>query len=242
MSMASVAEPKPRLQQIDPLTAARMSGAEREGNHYREGRCFNCGHKALKIQRGDDGRTMLWCYRCNDFDAIAAVLRGMGYSTTDQRFEPRRPSKAKIAVNASWETSPAIEALTKTEMRVDAIIAAVRPNSDGLRLITVREIQARMASPRLVKNALRVLKAIGRWKAAKVKFVAPGGRLFIRSGYQEGNWRDRYNPFVDDPEGKYAAWEAKDDARKARHYRLRDVGVRPTQGRTGKTPTTGCAV
>jgi hypothetical protein len=210
---------KTQLQFLAPHVGARMTGAQRSNNCYREGKCPSCGRKAFKVWRGDT-RTMVWCFCCQDNGAIFAALRQLGYTTIpDWRPRARRPGvKFDPRNNGEWERSPSFGALTRSEIEIDLIIKAVVPDEDGLRLITKREIEERVVSPHLVKNALRVLKAVFRWEAVKVPFIGPGGRIFYRNGYREGQWKDRFLGYFDDPDEPYL--EAKQAAKDARHYRL----------------------
>jgi hypothetical protein len=102
----------------------RMTKAHPEGNHFREGKCPNCGHHALKISRGDDGRTLVWCYCCRDKDAIVAALRKLGYTTTPN-WRPGAPKRrgANIQFNGRWDQSPSYWALVGVEFRIDSLIS-----------------------------------------------------------------------------------------------------------------------
>jgi hypothetical protein len=159
-------------------------------------------------------------------DAILARLRERGYTTVYDWAKPSyRPRRANFTLIDSWVESAAWQALTKTELQIDAIIGAVAPNEEGLRLITVRDIQSRVANHSAVVAGLRVLTAVGRWTVTKVQFIAPDGRLRWKNGYQEGDWLLRFIPWGDTPEElqdmrRDMVLEAKEVAREQRNYRM----------------------
>jgi hypothetical protein len=217
---------------IDPLAAARLTGAKRSTNCWREGKCPHCGHKALKISRGDDGRTLLHCFTCGDFNAIVAALRAKGYTTTPERtpHAPKRrgPRFERRAMwdtsDAAWRASAAFEALTRVEIRIDAVISRVVPDEAGLRRITAREISELTRVPlSRVARALRVLKKVGRWVAVPFSF-AHKGQVRRRHAYRQGGWPTRYVSFGGDPDGRDAVQWAKEDAKEARNHRVQTVG------------------
>ena len=226
--MRHAPQPSPKFQQIGPLELARMTKCRRAGGKYTHGRCLACdGKKSFSTWRGDDGRTMIHCFRCRDFDAIAAELRHMGYTTTEVLAWGERRG-AKIGFNVSWQTSPAFLVLTKTELLVDALIGAVKPNEAGVRFVPVREIMARVPSDHYVPAALRVLKIVGRWQTVAETFVARNGCLRRRNGYVEGGWQERFAPFGDDELERRAVIEdAKAAAKKARNHRVPEVEISP---------------
>jgi hypothetical protein len=169
---------------------------------------------------------MVHCYSCCDHVGILAELRKRGFTTT-QNWEERRRHQSVRFFPGVWGMSVAVEALNKTELRIDAIIAAAKPNENGARLITVREIKALVGSPRLVEAGLRVLRTLRRWEVVKVSFVAPGGRLRWKNSYREGDWRGMFVPFTDDVEERWRmVQEAKLVAQEARNYRMSDPRFR----------------
>jgi hypothetical protein len=217
------------LRFADPATVARLTRAKRGPSYYRGGECPNCGHRALKIARGDDGHTMLECHSCRDWRAIVDVLRGRGWTTTPGGWEPKKANQHTAKVGCwNWGVSAACRALTLTEIKIDSVIYAIALDQNGLRHITQREIGERAGVRKArVVVAMRALKRVGRWEAVRVPFPGVNGRLRWRHAYREGQWWQQYA--AEDGSEDYR--QAKEDAREARHYRLRDIGQKPTQSR-----------
>jgi hypothetical protein len=135
-----------------------------------------------------------------------------------QEPKPGRP-RAKVNLTGAWETSAAAFACTTVERQIDSILANVEPDADNRRSITVRELQTLVATPRLVSQSLRVLIALGRWKAVKIPFERQR-RVFWRNGYLEAEqWRS-FDWWVLDGDWREAVKKARAVAQKVRAQRL----------------------
>jgi hypothetical protein len=223
---------EPRFRFADPATAASYAPRARWVRGKYLGDCPRCGGRDKFTARwGDNGGTVVGCLKGGSFCDLLGFYRERGWwLSPDLLSAAKKLRRAKVCLDVSWETSAAAFACTTVERRIDTLIDSVEPDAQGRRLITVRELQELIATPRLVAPALRVLETLGRWKRIKVPF-AREGRVFWRNGFVKADaWR-RFVPLGLRPEDLGpSVLDARDAARKARF---------PQKLQTANTATTG---